>query len=123
MNKSRVTHFDGAFILPVWLVNVYVFLGTCGYLASILVERDSFEVRLLFDVGSLEDMIRSVEYYKSVAGDISLHKIPRVSIVEEVRSGGTESYNDLVALPQPMGDGLQLRLRATWKNAAHGNCR
>lgn len=38
-----------------------------------------------------------------------------------MRHGNASSYDDLEALPQAMGDGLQSSLRAPWENAAHGS--
>jgi hypothetical protein len=68
----RQTHLDGAFILPIGLVYVDVSRGTCRNLACLLVERDSFKVRLFIDVGSLEDVVGLVQDNERIAGDIGL---------------------------------------------------
>ena len=42
-----------------------------------------------------------------------------VSHYSVLRRGARVSYNDLVALPQAVGDSLQLSLRPSWEYAAH----
>ena len=82
---------------------------TDGELSCALIERDCFEFKLLVDVDGLEDVIRSVEYYEPIAGDVSLRN-SRVS-PESVAPRMMLPYYDLIALPQAMADSLQLRLR------------
>lgn len=43
-----------------------------------------------------------------------------VSAIEVGEPCTAESYNDLKALPQAMGDSLQPRLRPAWEDSAHG---
>lgn len=115
----RPPHLDGALILPVRLVYVYVARGADGELARVLVERDGLELGFFVDVGRLEDVAGRVKDDERITGDVGLSS----TISFTVALNGRTWYNDLVALPQSMGDSLQLRLRPPGEDVAHGNCR
>jgi hypothetical protein len=86
-----------------------VLFRTHRELSCTLIERDCFEFELLVDVDGLEDVIRLVEYYERIAGDVSLEEL-RIS-PGSVAPRMMLPHNDLVALPQAMADSLQFRLR------------
>lgn len=65
-------HLDSALILPIRLVYVQVPRRASSEFACILVEGNGFELRLLIDVGRLEDMVRRIEDDQRIARDVGL---------------------------------------------------
>lgn len=58
--------------MSIRLVYVYVLRRTNGEFPCVFVEANSFELRLLIDVGGLEDMVRRIEDYERIARDVGL---------------------------------------------------
>ncbi len=113
----RSTNLDGTLILSIRAIDVYVFAGTSGELASAFVQCDCFELEFFVDIDGLEDMVGTVEDDERIAGDVGL--VYGRQSYSNTQGCKLKSYNDQKVVPCPMRDSLQLRLRPSRKNTAH----
>lgn len=109
---------DGALVVAIGAVDVDVARRAYGELARGLVDGDGLELELVVDVERLDDMVGTVEEDEGVARDVGLVGEDGVSRAA-CDMGRGWAYDDLEALPQAMGHGLQFGLRAPRENAAH----